>query len=200
MNVTNDPDFEVFVNERYIIKEVDVGEEDDIDDIDESGYFSKEELSQEENEEVTDEQFDLHLYDDTELKRPLEDIVDTDVDLFDEAVMEGLGDVNDIGSEALSSPNTFSPVETQEGLTGICFGPNCVERCFAHNIFCTADEKKCNHQWTTIDINRTGEYVIFPSTFFHRGYFEPGSMKVVVTAHLFASSNGSSPNQPGRYL
>ena len=45
-----------------------------------------------------------------------------------------------------------------------------------------------------------GEYVIFPSSFFHRGYFEPGSTKVVVTAQLFASSNGSSPNQPGRYL
>jgi hypothetical protein len=51
----------------------------------------------------------------------------TDVDLFDEAVMKGIGDVNEIGSEALSSPNTFSPVETQERLTGICFGPNCVE-------------------------------------------------------------------------
>ena len=115
--------------------------------------------------------------------------------------MEVLRDVNETGSYAsISSPITFSPVETQAGITGICFGPNCVEWCFTHNIFCTAEEKKCNHQWTTIDINRTGEYVIFPSSFFHRGYFESGSTKVVVTAQLFASSNGSSPNQPGRYL
>jgi transposase InsO family protein len=171
MKVTNDPDFEVYVNENYIIEDVDVGEEDDIDEIDESGYFSEEELSQEENEEVTDEYFHLHLYDDTELKSPPEDIaetnVETNVDLFDEVLMESLGEVNEIGSEALSSPNTFSPVETQQCLTGICFGPNCVERCFTHNIFCTAEEKKCDHQWTTIDINRTGEYVTFPSSIFH---------------------------------
>ncbi len=199
MKVTNDPDFDVYVNENYIIEDVDVGEEDDIDDIDESGYFSEEELSEEENEEVTDAHFDLHLYDDTELKSPPEEIVETNIDLFDEALMEGLGDINEIGSEAISSPITFSPVETKECLTGICFGPNCVERCFTHNISCTAEEKKCNHQWTTIDIN-TGEYVAFPSSFSHRGYFQADSTKVVVTAQLFASSNGSSPNQPGRYL
>ena len=99
----------------------------------------------------------------------------------------------------MTSPTTFSPVEKSDCLTGVCFGPNCVERCFTHNIFCTTEDKRCNHKWTTIDI-KTGEYIVFPSLFFHRDYFEKDSTKVVVTAQLFASSNGSSSNQPGRYL
>jgi hypothetical protein len=77
MKVTNDdPDFELYVNDNYIIEDVYVGEEDDIDVVDESGYFSEEELGEQENEEVTDAHFDLHLYDDTERKSQPEDIVD----------------------------------------------------------------------------------------------------------------------------
>jgi hypothetical protein len=99
----------------------------------------------------------------------------------------------------VTSPTTFSPVEKSDCSTGICFCPNCVEQCFTHNIFCTTEDKRCNHEWTTINI-KTGEYIVFLSLFFHQGYFEKDSTKVVVTVQLFASSNGSSSNQPGRYL
>jgi hypothetical protein len=68
-----------------------------------------------------------------------------------------------------------------------------------HTQHCTTEDKRCNHDWATINI-KLGEYIVFPSSFFHQGYFENDSAKTVVTAQLFASSNGSSSNQPVRYL
>ena len=51
-----------------------------------------------------------------------------------------------------------------------------------------------------MDLSRTGEYVSFPSSFFHRGYLKMNSNMIVVTAQLFALDNGSSPNHPSRHL
>ena len=81
---------------------------------------------------------------------------EADGDLFEDA--QQLGDV--------VSPTMFSPVQECTD-TGICFGPNCVERCFIHNIFSFMDDKKCSHTWTTVDLSQTGEHVSFPSSFFH---------------------------------
>ncbi len=46
----------------------------------------------------------------------------------------------------------FSPVQKCT-YTGIYFGPNCVVRCFLHNIFSSTDDKKCSHTWTTVDLS-----------------------------------------------
>ena len=62
------------------------------------------------------------------------------------------------------------------------------------------DDKKYSHTWTTVDLSQTGEHVSFPSSFFHQGYFKMNSNMIVVTAQLFASDNGSSPNHPSRHL
>ncbi len=110
---------------------------------------------------------------------------EADGDLFQD--VHKLGDV--------VSPTTFSPIE-ECFETGIIFGPNCVDRCFIHNIFSSIDEKKCAHTWRSVNLSRTGEFVSFPSSFFHQGYFKMKSNMIVVTAKLFASDNGSSPNHP----
>ena len=106
-------------------------------------------------------------------------------------------DVDELGYVA--SPTTFSPVE-ECFETGLIFGPNCVDRCFIHNIYSSFDEKKCAHTWQSVNLSRTGEFVSFPSSFFHRGYFKMKENQIVVTAQLFASDNGSSPNHPSRHL
>ena len=73
MNVTNDPEFEEFCRENYFI--VDGNEDDtnnegglneeDAPDNDDDGYFSDDELPQDETDEVTDEGFLSHLMDGT---------------------------------------------------------------------------------------------------------------------------------------
>jgi hypothetical protein len=70
MKVTNDPEFEEFCRENYVI---DGGNEDDInneggfkeEDDNDDGYFSDDELPQDETDEVTDEWLFSHLMDDT---------------------------------------------------------------------------------------------------------------------------------------
>jgi IS30 family transposase len=70
MKVTNDPEFEEFCRENYVIED---GNEDYTDnegglkeeDDDDSGYFSDDELPPDETDEVTDEWVLSHLMDDT---------------------------------------------------------------------------------------------------------------------------------------
>jgi hypothetical protein len=89
--------------------------------------------------------------------------------------------------------------QIDENLTGISFGPNCVGSCFTHCIFASLLDKRCDHVWGEINLSEVGDYVVFSSSFFHRGYFPQDSKNVVVTAQLFASSNGSSTNQPEQH-
>jgi hypothetical protein len=57
-------------------------------------------------------------------------------DIFYDVFDEDQGTAQD---KADKSPPTFSPVEKSDCWTGICFGPNCVERCFIDNIYCTEE-------------------------------------------------------------
>ncbi len=77
-----------------------------------------------------------------------------------------------------------------DNITGLLFALNCQMPCVTHNIFSSVEKKRCSHGWTDIDLKHTGQYVNFPSFFFHCGYFQKDSNKVVVTAQLFASPNG----------
>ncbi len=85
--------------------------------------------------------------------------------------------------------------QIDKNLTRISFGLNCIGSCFTHCIFASLLDKRCDHVWGEINLSEVGDYVVFPSSFFHRGYFPRDSKNVVVTAQLFASSNGSSTNQ-----
>ncbi len=87
MKVTK-PDFEEYVQENYILREY--GENDNVKETDETGYFSSDDINNEDTEEVTDSYFYEHLFDDTDLKAPPElmsshhSTLETNVDLFDE--------------------------------------------------------------------------------------------------------------------
>jgi hypothetical protein len=48
-------------------------------------------------------------------------------------------------------------------------------------------EKKCSHQWTNECLNRTGEYIIFPSEMYHRGYYNQKSNQIFTQAQLFCA-------------
>jgi hypothetical protein len=202
--------------------------DDSNDDLNEEdvAYWSDDDLSEEEKRSVSDEYFDHHLFDDlkevnipslpeftdqvtksevksppeyihpSNLKSPPENTENKNDGNETDGIFDDEGTAKD---KADKSPPTFSPVEKSDCSTGICFGPNCVERCFIDNIYCTDEDKRCDHEWSYVDI-KLGDYIAFPSSFFHRGYFEKESTKTVVTAQLFASSNGSSSNQPVQYL
>jgi hypothetical protein len=47
-------------------------------------------------------------------------------------------------------------------------------------------EKKCDHPVNTVALDNFGEYVVFPSRWYHRGYYSIESDKVFYTAQLFA--------------
>ena len=89
--------------------------------------------------------------------------------------------------------------QIDKNLTGISVDPNCIGSCFTHCIFASLSDKRCDHVWGEINLSEEGDYVVIPSIFFHRGYFPRNSKNVVVTAQLFASSNGSSTNQPEQH-
>ena len=227
IRVTSEPYFEDYVRDTYHIREGTQDEDQDNEDLKDIGYWSSDDLPLEEADEVTDSYFYENLWKssqeeqtfDYDLKSPPEDLKSPpedlksppeDVESSDDRVESPPGfvestetdgdlfqDVHEL--EDVVSPTTFSPVE-ECFETGLIFGPNCVDRCFIHNIFSSFHEKKCAHTWQSVNLSRTGEFVSFPSSFFHRGYFKMKENQIVVTAQLFASDNGSSPNHPSRHL
>ena len=157
------------MRETYQIWEDRRNEDQEKEDVDDTGYWSSDDLPLEEAEEVTDSYFYDHLFDKNDwesppeenlptsdydlksppenlksppehLKSPPEDVIsvndqlkspsgrlegtEADGDIFEDT--QQLGDV--------VSPIMFSPVQECTD-TGICIGPNHVERCFLHNIF-----------------------------------------------------------------
>ena len=54
---------------------------------------------------------------------------------------------------------------------------------------------KCDkHNWAEITLNRVGDYLIFPSMCYHRGFFSVTRRKTLVQAQLFAM-HSSNPDQ-----
>ena len=81
MKVTNEPDFEEYVQQFYhVSRAADDDNEKTLVVDEDSGYFSEEEIAGEDSEEVTDKYFHAHLFDNTEqgktedLKRPPEEL------------------------------------------------------------------------------------------------------------------------------
>jgi hypothetical protein len=46
-------------------------------------------------------------------------------------------------------------------------------------------EKKCDHTLSKVALDKVGEYVVFPSRWYHRGYYNIESDIVFYTAQLF---------------
>jgi hypothetical protein len=54
--------------------------------------------------------------------------------------------------------------------------------------FDTRREKKCDHKIDKVALNELGQYVIFPSRWWHRGFYEIRSEKEYYTAQLFCTA------------
>jgi hypothetical protein len=69
---------------------------------------------------------------------------------------------------------------------GLLFAPTCTT-CFNKNKYLSMPEKKCAHQWNNECLYSTGEYVLFPSGMFHRGYYNDKSNTIFIQAQLFCA-------------
>ncbi len=47
---------------------------------------------------------------------------------------------------------------------GLFFVPECTCQCFAN-------DEECNHDNIQVDLNKLGDYVAFPSLWYHHGYY-----------------------------
>ncbi len=67
---------------------------------------------------------------------------------------------------------------------GIMLAPMCRgdgnEKCFT-----SSNNKQCDHNVTTVKLDEVGDFVVFPSRFYHRGYYRIVSNKTYYTAQLF---------------
>jgi hypothetical protein len=73
------------------------------------------------------------------------------------------------------------PIVTFGDGNGLIFAPKSNGECFT-----SRKEKKCGHPVNKVSLDNIGEYVVFPSRWYHRGYYSNKSDKVVYTAQLFA--------------
>jgi hypothetical protein len=83
---------------------------------------------------------------------------------------------------SLSGHSTFG----ENNNNGLLFAPTCIT-CFNKDKYLLTSEKKCFHQWDNECLNSTGEYVIFPSGMFHRGYCNDKSNTIFIQAQLFCA-------------
>jgi hypothetical protein len=89
----------------------------------------------------------------------------------------------DDGKEtSLSSMSIFGKNDNN----GLLFAPTCTT-CFNENKYLLPSKKKCLHPWTNDCLNSTGEYIIFPSEMYHRGYYNQKSNKIFIQAQLFCA-------------
>ncbi len=51
----------------------------------------------------------------------------------------------------------------------------------------SSNEKICRHQVTRVKLNQAGNYIVFPSRFYHRGYYKNNSNMTYYTAQLFCT-------------
>ncbi len=81
------------------------------------------------------------------------------------------------------SLSSISIVGKQDN-NGLLFAPTC-STCFNENKYLLVSEKKCSHQWSNESLNNPGEYIIFPSEMYHRGYYNQKSNQFFTQAQLF---------------
>jgi hypothetical protein len=77
-----------------------------------------------------------------------------------------------------------TPILGENDNNGLLFAPTCTT-CFNENKYLMMSEKKCSYQWTNECLNRTGEYIIFPSEMYHHGYYNQKSNQIFTQVQLF---------------
>jgi len=73
---------------------------------------------------------------------------------------------------------------TSSNGNGIMFAPMCTAdvngKCFT-----STNEKICEHKVNAIKLDTVGDFIVFPSRFYHRGYYRIASDMTYYTAQLF---------------
>ena len=75
--------------------------------------------------------------------------------------------------------DSLSPWTQDRDNNGLFFAPDCNDLCFLR-------DRECNHNHRQASLNKVGEYVVFPSMWYHHGYFSVKRRKTVIQAQLFA--------------
>ncbi len=119
---------------------------------------------------------------------------------------KGLVDnMDEIGEETMLTDGAMDPVsntgannglvddfdeigEDELNSNGLWFAPEC-RTCFKTNKYIQVGKKLCLHPWKEQRMNGTGQYILFNSTWFRRGYFNRRSKSVYMQAQLFAVSS-----------
>ncbi len=69
---------------------------------------------------------------------------------------------------------------------GLWFAPDC-ETCFRTNKYLTHGDKVCGHSWQPHRLDKTGDYILFPSLCWHKGFYHDKFNKTFIQAQLFAA-------------
>jgi hypothetical protein len=73
------------------------------------------------------------------------------------------------------------PIVTFGDGNGLIFAPRCNGECST-----SRKENKCDHPVNNVSLDNVREYVVFPTRWYHHGYYNIKSDKVFYTAQLFA--------------
>ncbi len=200
MLVTIEPEFDVYIQENYELED-DINEVD-FEDYDNDGYFSGDDLPIDEMNEVTDEWFESHLMDgcpivDTPSTTPAshskkdkkEHTKKNDIEI---SMSDRKPPPEGIVQMASTNEEDVPPVPKLPGFqkddNGLIFGPSCVGSCF------TMDDEY-DHRKVKVQLNEVGQYVVFPSLWWHHGYYNiQDEEKVIFTAQLFATPSSDIGN------
>jgi hypothetical protein len=176
----------------------------DFEDYDDDGYFSGDDLPIDEMNEVTDEWFESHLMDGCPIvdtpsttsanhskkdKKEHTKKNDIEIPMSDrKPPPEGIVQMESTNDEDVPPVQTLPAFQDTKDDNGLIFGLSCVGSCF------TMDDE-CDHRKVKVHLNDVGQYVVFPSLWWHHGYYDiKDDEKVIFTAQLFATPSSDIGN------
>ncbi len=80
--------------------------------------------------------------------------------------------------ESINSPSEKKIDSLSPMKNGLTFAPRCDGQCFIQ-------QAECDHTIQLATLNHVGEYVVFPSMWYHHGYYNITPRKTVIQAQLF---------------
>ncbi len=69
---------------------------------------------------------------------------------------------------------------------GLWFAPDC-KKCFRTNKYLTHGGKLCGHSWRPHRLDKTGDYILFPSLCWHKTFYHDEFNQTFIQAQLFAT-------------
>jgi hypothetical protein len=69
---------------------------------------------------------------------------------------------------------------------GLWFALDC-KKCFQTNKYLTCGDMLCGHTWQPHRLDKTGDYILSPSIFWHKGFYHDEFNKTFIQVQLFAA-------------